>query len=100
MPDTRPPNATVIKAEATSDEVSSIAMRVEEALEGEEVGPCIMALLSLVMLIQRPSCSPEQLQSLVRDTSEFICISLDCLDHQPIPSSDGSIFSTPTNKIN
>lgn len=93
-------NATVIKAEATSDEVSNIAMRVEEALEGCEVAPCIMALLSLVMLIQRPSCSPEQLQALVRDTSEFICLALDSLDHQPTVSADGTIFATPSNKVN
>jgi hypothetical protein len=77
---------TITEARATSDVIESIVGRIEDTLQGESSGVVIIALLSLVILLQKPDCTPEQLQTLIRDTSRFICLGLDGVEVPINPS--------------
>lgn len=93
------PAPTTIRTEATSDDIERVAQKVEDALVGESLSLSIMSMLSLIVLIQKPNCTPEQLQSLVRDTSHFICLALDSVE--ALPGTDpGITFATPSSRIN
>lgn len=82
---------TIHTTTASSEAIGSIVGKIEDALEGEASGSVIIALLSLVILLQKPDISPEQLQSIIRDTSHYICLALDESEinpsGEPIPSS-------------
>ncbi len=72
--------SSVTKTEAPSEVIAEIVNRIEEAVVGERPGHCIIALLSLSILIQKPDISVEALQTVLRDTSNFLCLSLDGVD--------------------
>lgn len=75
---------TITEARATSDAIGNIVGRIEDTLQGESSGTVIIALLSLVILLQKPDVTPEQLQILIRDTSRFICLGLDGVEAEPL----------------
>lgn len=70
-------NTQITRTEATSEEVGQLVGRIEDACVGAPVGVAIIALLSLVILIQKPDISPEGIQTVLRDISNYICLALD-----------------------
>lgn len=62
---------------ASGEEVGMVVRDLEAALEGKNGGHAIIAMLSLVVVMQKPDIQPEDLAVVVRDTSRFICMSLE-----------------------
>lgn len=74
----------IMETRASSEAVGAIANRIEAALEGEDSGLVMLAMLSLIVILQKPSISPEGLQQVIQDASRFICLSLDGVDVVPV----------------
>lgn len=72
--------SSVVRTEAPSEIIAEIVGRIEDAVVGTRPGHCIIALLSLAILIQKPDISVEALQHVLRDTSNFLCLALDGVD--------------------
>lgn len=72
--------SSVTKTEAPSEVIAEIVAKIEDAVVGTRPGHCIIALLSLAILIQKPDISVEALQNVLRDTSNFLCLALDGAD--------------------
>lgn len=84
-------SSSITDTTATTDTIGVIVGKIENALDGESAGAVIIAMLSLVVLLQKPDVTPVQLQTLIRDTSRFICLSLDGVEAnpsgEPLPTS-------------
>lgn len=65
------------EATATSEQVDAVITKIENALDGTERGLGIISLLSLALVIQSPTITPDELAFAVRETSRFICLLLD-----------------------
>lgn len=70
-------NTQITRTEATSEEVGKLVGSIEDACVGAPVGVAIIALLSLVILIQKPDISAEGIQTVLKDISNYICLALD-----------------------
>lgn len=68
---------SIVKSSATGESIGKIVHKLEDVLDGEQRHECIIACLSLVIIMQNPMITPEQLQKLVESTSEFICLNLE-----------------------
>lgn len=74
---------------ASGEDIGLIVKDLEAALEGKNGGHAIIAMLSLVIVMQKPDIEPEDLATVVRDTSRFVCMSLE---------GTGSIENDPNQK--
>lgn len=68
---------------ATGDEIRNVADRIQTALDGVTPEHALITMLSLIIIIQRPNISPENLQTAVNEASTFICLLLDGLGDEP-----------------
>lgn len=68
---------TLIATTASAEEISAIHDRIEQAIGDEPTGLVIIALLSAAILLQHPSIEPDDLISLVRETSYFLCMKIE-----------------------
>ena len=89
-------NSMITNTTATSEDIGVLIEKLETALEGEISGNCLIAMLSLCVLMQKPNIEPEQLQAAIRDASRFICLVLEGMDIGT-PNEDGS---APTVTLN
>ena len=67
----------ITETSATGEEIGTIVHRLEEALDGAQRGHAIISCLSMVLIMMNPLITPEQLQSGVKDVSQFICLLLE-----------------------
>lgn len=79
-------NPLVSEAYASGDEIAPIVTRVEEALADVSRTHALIALTSIILLLQHPDISSEQMYEGVRDVSRFVCMWLTGLDAE---SEDG-----------
>lgn len=70
-------NVNVTKTEASSEKISQIVGRIEDAVVGETPGSVIIACLSLCILIQKNDIAVEGLQQVLRDVSNYLCLALE-----------------------
>ena len=80
----------IVQTAATGEEISQIINRVEEQLDGVQRGHAIIALLSLTLVVMYPDINPSQLQTGVKDISQFVCLWLEGIngDDEPVPKED------------
>lgn len=62
---------------ATGDEVAGVVSMLEDALIGTPRGLCIIALISMSLVLQNPDITPDDLQIGVKEVSRYICLLLD-----------------------
>jgi len=67
----------IVQTAATGEEISQIINKIEEQLDGVQRGHAIIALLSLTLVVMYPDITPAQLQSGVKDISQFVCMWLE-----------------------
>lgn len=84
------PTSLVQEAFATGAEISPIVERVEAALGDVPRAHALIALCSIILLIQHPNLTEEQLYEGVRDVSRFICMWL--------AGSDDATHGEPADK--
>lgn len=65
------------EAYATGEEINQICLRLEPLLADCPPGHAIIAMLSLVIIMQNPSITPEELQGCLDDVSKYICLRID-----------------------
>jgi hypothetical protein len=68
---------TIITSTATGSEISAIINILETALDGVNRGHAIISCLSLVLALMDPEITSADLQTGVRDVSQFVCMWLD-----------------------
>lgn len=76
-------NAHIAEQTATGEQVSAIVAMIEPCLVNVPRGLGIIALLSMVLVLQNPDITPVKLQDGVRDVSRFICLILDETEGEP-----------------
>jgi hypothetical protein len=72
MPDNVVP--IVAEAYATGEEIGPVVAKIEQALGDVSRTHALIALLSVVLLIQHPDISAEQMYEGVREISRFTCM--------------------------
>jgi hypothetical protein len=79
----------ITTTKANPEEVNELIDRVEAALEGVPGGIAVVALLVMVVLLQKPDISPEALQDVIREASRLISTTLADIvpEGEPIPAS-------------
>lgn len=65
------------EVQASGEEIHEIHKAMEPVLINVSTANVVIACLSLVLQIQKPDITPEQLVNGVRETSQFICILLE-----------------------
>lgn len=68
------PTPLVSEAFATGDEVAPIIARLEEALGDTSRTQALIALICMMLLVQHPNISAEEMYEGVRDVSRFTCL--------------------------
>lgn len=76
----------VSEAVFTADEISPIIDQLQGQLINVKRGPAIVALLSMCIMLQNPNLGMDDLQDIVKETSQFICMMLD--DSDSVPDED------------
>lgn len=69
----------IVQATATGEEINEICVKLEDALVamGISQAHAVIAMLSLVLIIQNPTLSPEELTEALKDVSQYICLRLE-----------------------
>ncbi len=67
----------IVMTKASGQEVADIVRKIVSTLEGENKGHAIMALISLLLILQKPSLGAEDIQEGIKDVSQFVCMWLD-----------------------
>jgi len=70
-------NAHISESTATGEQISAVVALIEPCLINVSRPVSIIALLSMVLVLQNPDITPSKLQDGVRDVSRFICLILD-----------------------
>jgi hypothetical protein len=71
----------IIEAKASGAEITRIINgKLAPALEGEDQSACVMAMLTLTLLIMKPILEAEQIQDGVMGCSQWLCLYLSSLD--------------------
>ena len=79
---------------ATGEEISPIVEKIQDALSEVPRTHALIALTSLILLLQSPELDEQQLYNGVKDTSHFICTWLAGTD---VSSSDEPIDKMKMN---
>lgn len=66
----------IIQTHATGDEIAAIVEKIEVVIEGEPIGHLIISLLSMVVTIMYPRCTPEELQDAITGMSQWLVLFL------------------------
>lgn len=66
--------APISEAFATGDQIAPIVDSIEAALEGVPRTHALIALTSIILLLQHPDISTDQIYLGVRDISRFVCM--------------------------
>ena len=74
------PQGTILTTTATGSEISAIINVLEGALDGVDRGHAIISCLSLVLALMDPEITSVELQTGIRDVSQFVCMWLDSRD--------------------
>lgn len=61
---------------ASGEDIGRIVGRIETAIEGEKNSHVSIACIVVALLAQRPDLEPEELQTIVKNTSEYMAASL------------------------
>lgn len=83
-------NIPVSEAYASGSEIAPIVERVEAALQDVPRTHALIALTSIILLLQHPDITQDQIYEGVRDVSRFVCMWLagsDGVDDQPLDKS-------------
>lgn len=70
----------VTETSASGEQVSAVVGMLEDTLEGCPRGLAIISLLTMSIVLQNPSISPEDLQSTIREVSRFLCMMVEGTD--------------------
>ena len=70
----------VTESVATGDQVAAVVGMLEDTLEGCPRGLAIISLLTMSVVLQNPTISPDDLQSTIREVSRFLCMMLEGTD--------------------
>jgi hypothetical protein len=71
----------IIEAKASGNEITRlINEKLAPCLEGEEQSKCVIAMLTLALLIMKPVISAENIQEGVMGISQWMCLYLSSLD--------------------
>jgi len=60
-------------AVATGEEINNIVTKIEDVLQDAPRGHAIISCLSLVLILMNPLLTPQELQTGVKDVSQYIC---------------------------
>ena len=76
--DTILPQAFITETHATGPDIANVAQKIEDAIAGESRTNAIVAMMSLVILLQAPHLvdNEMELQSVVWDLSKFLVLRL------------------------
>lgn len=88
MPDNNNAPPLVAEAFATGEQIGPVVAKIEEALADVSRTHALIALISVVLLLQHPDISAEQMYEGVKDISRFTCMWL----------SDGHPSDEPSDK--
>lgn len=75
-------STSVVQTEASMDRVHQLVMKIEPALEGEEVQHILLASLVVAIAIQHDGITPTQLAKGVKGASEWIALYLDQVESE------------------
>lgn len=81
----------ISEAFATGEEIGPIVANIEAAIDGVPRTHALIALTSLLLLLQHPTITQEQVYEGVKDISRFVCLYLSGVD-------EGSAIADPTDK--
>ena len=70
----------VTEQSATGDQVAAVVGMLEDTLEGCPRGLAIISLLTMSIVLQNPTISPDDLQSTIKEVSRFLCMMLEGTD--------------------
>jgi hypothetical protein len=70
-------SAIITEATASSQEIFDVIEKIEPAIDGIRESHVVMALLTMVLAIQKPDLSAEELGNGVKEVSRFVCMLLD-----------------------
>lgn len=68
---------SVQKTVVTGEEIAPIVSKLEAAAAGENRDHVVIALLAMAVVVMYPEISSEQLQKMVVELTNYICVSLD-----------------------
>lgn len=73
------PTAYIAEASATGDEIDSIIRVIEPVLHEatDNRAHAIISMLTIAISIMKPEVTAEELQDVVKGTSQYICLALD-----------------------
>ena len=89
---------SVSEAFASGEEITPIVERLEGALINVPRTHALIALTSIILLLQYPNITTEQVYEGVKDVSRFVCLWLTGID-QP-ENLTGSEEPIPPNQLN
>jgi hypothetical protein len=94
-------STTIIKTEATPEEVDAISQELAGVLDMLEAprGAAIISLISLAVQIQNPEVTSQQLRDVTLSTSQYICAMLATDEHIEIDDLTGKTIIDP-RKLN
>jgi hypothetical protein len=75
----------IVRSETTIGEIGEVIAKIEEATMGVPEKNLLMACLSIVILMQVPRISAQELADAVLKTSQWISMYLDQLSPDPTP---------------
>ena len=79
----------ILEAYATGEEISPVIAKLEETLIGVPRVHALIALTTLLLLLQHPHLTPDQVYEGVNDVSRYVCTWVTIMDgpHEPIDKS-------------
>ena len=83
-------NTLVSEAFATGSDIAPIVERIEDALGDVPRTHALIALTSIILLLQHPDLNENQIYEGVKDVSRFVCLWLAGIDaaDEPVKLSD------------
>jgi uncharacterized protein YejL (UPF0352 family) len=93
--------ATIIRTEATPEEIDAISQELANVLDSIEAprGPAIISLISLAVQVMNPDITPHQLRDATLATSQYICALLAVDDSEIVDDATGEVTIDP-KKLN
>lgn len=76
MPPTSPLTPVLHEAVASGKDIHAIVSRIEETLQGTPRGHAVIATLSIAIMLMNPEIGPEELQDVLTQSSQFMCMLL------------------------
>ena len=70
----------VTEQSASGEQVAAVVGMLEDTLQGCPRSLAIIALLTMTVVLQNPTISPDDLQTTIKEVSRFLCMMLEGTD--------------------